>query len=272
MAPNITTQPASTIVTVGQSATFSVAASGTAPLTYQWQQNGSAISGATSASYTTPPTSMFDNGSTYSVVVSNPAGNATSSSATLTVQMPPNITTQPANQTVIAGQAATFSVVASGTAPLSYQWQKNGSAISGAISTSYTTPAATAADSGSTFGVVVSNSAGSATSNSATLTVQSPPNITTQPANQTVNVGQVATFSVVASGTAPLTYQWQKNGTPISGATSASYTTPATTANDNGATVHRDGQQHRGEYSKHERHVDGPGAAKRSRRNRRIRP
>ena len=98
---------------------------------------------------------------------------------------------------------------------MTYQWQKNASAISGATSTSYTTPATTAADSGSTFGVVVSNSAGSATSNSATLTVQSPPSITTQPANQTVNVGQVATFSVLASGTAPLTYQWQKNGTPI---------------------------------------------------------
>lgn len=85
----------------------------------------------------------------------------------------PYITTQPASQTVTAGQTATFSVVASGTSPLSYQWQKNGSNITGATSFSYTTPATTAADSGATFDAVVSNSAGSATSNTATLTVTS---------------------------------------------------------------------------------------------------
>jgi len=236
VAPDITTPPANTIVTVGQSATFSVVASGTAPLSYQWQQNGSAISGAITASYTTPPTSMLGNGSTYSVLVSNPVGSTPSSAATLTVQAPPNITTQPANQTVNVGQVATFSVVASGTAPLSYQWQKNGTAINGATSASYTTPATTANDNGATFGVMVSNVAGNTASTSATLTVQVPPSIGTQPVNQTVIAGQPATFSIVAAGTAPLSYQWQKNGSTISGAISASYTTPATVATDNGAT------------------------------------
>jgi len=205
VAPDITTPPANTIVTVGQSATFSVVASGTAPLSYQWQQNGSAISGAITASYTTPPTSMLGNGSTYSVLVSNPVGSTPSSAATLTVQAPPNITTQPANQTVNVGQVATFSVVASGTAPLSYQWQKNGTAINGATSASYTTPATTANDNGATFGVMVSNVAGNTASTSATLTVQVPPSIGTQPVNQTVIAGQPATFSIVAAGTAPLT-------------------------------------------------------------------
>jgi hypothetical protein len=85
--------------------------------------------------------------------------------------VPPSITTQPASQTVTAGQTATFSVAASGTAPLSYQWQKNGVNISGATSASYTTPATTAADNGATFKVVVANSAGSAASSEATLTV-----------------------------------------------------------------------------------------------------
>jgi len=84
---------------------------------------------------------------------------------------PPSITTQPVNRTVAAGQSATFSVTAAGTAPLTYQWQKNGVNIAGATASSYTTPPATTADSGSTFRVVVSNAAGSATSNSATLTV-----------------------------------------------------------------------------------------------------
>jgi hypothetical protein len=83
----------------------------------------------------------------------------------------PYINTQPANQTVTAGQTATFNVTASGTAPLSYQWQKNGADITGATSASYTTLATTTADSGEQFRVVISNSAGNATSNTATLTV-----------------------------------------------------------------------------------------------------
>ncbi len=162
------------MVTAGQTATFSVSASGTAPLSYQWRKNTTNISGATAASYTTPATTAPDNGAKFDVVVSNGAGSATSNQAILTVNaapVAPTITTQPANQTVTAGQTATFSVVASGTAPLTYQWQKNGSAISGATATSYTTPVTTTADSGELFRVVVSNSAGSVTSNSATLTV-----------------------------------------------------------------------------------------------------
>jgi len=83
----------------------------------------------------------------------------------------PYINTQPANQTVTAGQTATFSVVAAGTPPLNYQWQKNGADINGATASSYTTPVTTAANSGEMFRVVVSNSAGNVTSNSATLTV-----------------------------------------------------------------------------------------------------
>src|SRR5207245_2685828 len=111
----------------------------------------------------------------------------------------PTITTPPANQTVTAGQTASFSVVAAGTAPLSYQWQKNGANIAGAISSSYTTPATTTADSGSTFRVVVTNTAGTVTSAAATLTVNAAavaPTITAPPANQTVTAGQTASFSV----------------------------------------------------------------------------
>src|SRR5207302_6522465 len=137
--------------------------------------------------------------------------------------------------TITAGQTATFSVTATGTAPLSYQWQKNGAAISGATSSTYTTPATTASDNGAQFTVVVSNSAGSATSNAAILTVNSPPAVTTQPVNQTVAAGQAASFSVTATGTAPLSYQWKKNGTNISGATVSSYATPPTIASDSGA-------------------------------------
>ena len=242
IAPGFSSQPANQSVAAGQTAAFSAMATGTAPLAYQWQKNSANISGATSASYTTPATVSGDNGAAFRVVVTNSAGSATSNAATLTVTaapVRPSITTQPANQTTSAGQTATFSVVAAGTAPLTYQWEKNGANISGATSASYTTPAAVSGDNGATFRVVITNSAGNLTSNSATLTVTTTPvgpSITTQPANQTVTAGQTATFSVVAAGTAPLTYQWQKNAANISGATSASYTTPATVSGDSGAT------------------------------------
>jgi hypothetical protein len=233
--PTISTQPASQTVSSGQTATFSVVALGTAPLSYQWQKAGANIGGATAATYTTPATTSADNGSLFDVVVSNSLGSVTSNSVTLNVNSLPTITTQPSNQTVTAGQKATFTVVASGMGSLSYQWQKGGVNITGATSTSYTTPATVASDNGSQFQVIVSDTGGSVTSNDATLTVNSPPAITSQPSNETVTVGQTATFTVIATGTAPLSYQWKKGGTNISGATSASYTTPATTSSDNGS-------------------------------------
>ena len=151
----------------------------------------------------------------------------------------PGFAIQPASQTVTVGQTAVFSVTVTGTGPFTYQWQKNSANISGATFSSYTTPAAVSGDNGATFRVAVTNSVGTAMSNSGTLTVNPAPvapNITTQPANQTVTVGQTATFSVIAAGTAPLTYQWQKNNVNISGGTLASYTTPATASGDSGAT------------------------------------
>src|ERR1700675_2565776 len=151
------------------------------------------------------------------------------------VTTPPSITTQPVDKTVTVGQTAYFSVKATGTAPLSYQGRKNGANITGATSASYTTPATTAADNGALFSVVVSNSAGSVTSNNATLTVKTPPTITTQPVNTTVTVGQTANFTVTATGTTPLFYQWKKNGVNITGATNPLYTPPPTTPTDNGS-------------------------------------
>jgi hypothetical protein len=242
VGPTITAQPTSQSVTVGQTATFNVTATGTAPLMYQWQKNGGNISGATAASYTTPATIAGDSGATFDVVVSNTVGSQTSTMATLTVNagpVGPTITAQPTSQSVTVGLTATFNVTATGTAPLMYQWQKNGGNISGATAASYTTPATIAGDSGAKFDVVVSNTVGSQTSTMATLTVNAGPvgpTITAQPTSQSVTLGQTATFSVTATGTAPLMYQWQKNGGNISGATAASYTTPATVAGDSGAT------------------------------------
>jgi hypothetical protein len=150
----------------------------------------------------------------------------------------PRILTQPVSQVVTAGQVATFFVSVSGATSVLYQWEKNGAAIAGATSFSYSTSATNTSDSGSQFTVTVSNSYGSATSNAASLTVNASivaPAISIQPANQTVLASQSAIFSVAVTGTAPITYQWTKNGGSISGATASTYTTPPTTSSDNGA-------------------------------------
>jgi hypothetical protein len=180
VAPTITTQPTSQTVTAGQTATFSVLASGTAPLSYQWQNaaTNANISGATSSSYSIPNTTTSESGMQFRVVVSNGVSPAaTSNTVTLTVNAAsaaPTITTQPTSQTVTAGQTATFSVAASGTSPLSYQWQNaaTNANISGATSSSYSIPNTTTSESGMQFRVVVSNGVSpAATSNTVTLTV-----------------------------------------------------------------------------------------------------
>src|ERR1700730_3700911 len=230
VTPSITTQPMSQVVTVGQTASFNVVATGTTPLSYQWRKNSVAIAGASSSSYITPATISSDNGAQFTVVVSNTAGNVTSSAATLAVSaapVAPSISTQPASQTVTVGQTASFNVVATGTTPLSYQWRKNSVAIAGASSSSYITPATISSHNGAQFTVVVSITAGSVTSSAATLAVSAAPvapSISTQPASQTVTVGQTASFNVVATGTTPLSYQWRKNSVASAGATSSSYT------------------------------------------------
>jgi hypothetical protein len=414
-APNITAQPVNVAVTAGQTATFGVTATGTAPLTYQWMENGTNISGATAASYTTPATSLADSGTTFSVVVSNSVSNVTSNSAVLTVtaaNAAPIISAfSPANPvTVAAGTTQSFSVSpwdADGDA-LSYAWKIDGATVpvtinamnysptsadagshsiivtvsdgkGGTVSQTWAVTVTTASSAtaafvqadtatqgswkgkygadgynvianatsypvyatvsasgksdwtwnGSTADVRALQKAGAATDrisacwfsggsftvdvnltdggthrlafycldgdtnarrqrvevldagSGAVLDTQNlntpfdggvylvwdirghvnvtftctgpynavlsglffggsgstpvPPAITAQPAGVTVAAGQTATFSVTATGTAPFSYQWMKNGTNISGATSASYTTPATSLTDSGS-------------------------------------
>ena len=230
IAPAITKQPAAITVTVGQTASFTVEATGTSPI-FQWKKGDSDISGATSSTYTTPAASLADSGTKYSVVVSNELGTVTSNDASLTVTVKPAITTQPVSQVVATGQTASFSVAATGTEPLAYQWKKDGTNIAGATSSTYK-PVSSSALNGAKFSVVVTNSAGTVTSNEAVLSDVA---IGTQPAAQSVVVAQTASFSVTAGGTGPFTYQWKKNGSDIAGATSSTYTTPATVIGDNGA-------------------------------------
>ena len=176
--------------------------------------------------------------------LSNVAGFASPGSHTIcdinlvAAAVAPAISAQPLNVAVKAGQTANFWIASTGTAPLTYQWKKNGAAISGATSSNYTTPVTVMGDNAAQFTAVVTNSAGTATSNSAILTVTAPvvaPSITSQPMSQAITAGQAATFSVATTGTAPMTYQWNRNGSAIGGAVSSSYTTALVTSADNAA-------------------------------------
>jgi hypothetical protein len=159
--------------------------------------------------------------------------------ATAPLISPPTIATHPASRSVQAGGSATFTVAATSAVALSYQWSKSGLALNGATGSSHTIPNVTAADAGN-YSVVVSNSAGSATSSVAVLTVTPAPTTPTTPttppaangapaiaagpASQTTNSGGNVTLSVTASGNNPLSYQWLKDGQEIPGATSATLT------------------------------------------------
>ena len=228
--PAITTAPVGTTILAGSNVTFTVTATGTAPLAYQWLKNGGVIAGATAATLTLTKVSATD-AANYSVAVTNAVGSATSSAATLIVLVPPAITTQPANISVTQGNNAAFAVTATGTAPLNFQWLKNGVPISGANSNVLTLSVVTTNDAAS-YSVVVTNIVGTLASSSATLTVLVPPTILSQPVSATILAGSNVTFTVVASGTPPLTYQWQKNGGNISGATTATLTLANVSAAD----------------------------------------
>jgi hypothetical protein len=155
-------------------AAFSVAASGTVPLSYQWYFNtNTALSGQTATNLSVA-NAQATNAGTYNVRVSNAGGGVTSAVATLTVLLPPAITTQPQSQTVLVSNNVTFTVGASGTPPLTYQWYYNTNAlIPNATNATHGINAATTNDSGA-YSVRVNNPYGAVTSSIATLTVNVP--------------------------------------------------------------------------------------------------
>lgn len=167
--------------------------------------------------------------------VSNTAGGVNSNTATATVLTPVAISSHPASISIANGNTTTFSVSASGSSP-AFQWYSGNTGntanpISGATSSSYTTPSLTTTTS---YWVRVSNPVSATDSNTATATVFTAPGITTHPASATVASGSTKTFSVTATGTSPA-YQWYAGNSgdmsnPINSATSSSYTTPALTS------------------------------------------
>ncbi|HOX03830.1 MAG TPA: immunoglobulin domain-containing protein [Verrucomicrobiota bacterium] len=218
--PTILVQPQSQTAIVGATVTFNVTADGTQPIRYQWRRNGSDLSGATNASMSIANVQMVNAGA-YTVVVSNPGGSIESSGATLVVHTQVAIKVQPQSQVVHPGDTVTFSVEATGTGTLRYQWRKDGIDISGQNHLLFVLKDVQPANAG-LYTVVVSNAVSSVESSGAILTVRAGPEITTQPASQTVVAGSNAVFTVAAAGTEPLGYQWSKESVPIAGATNSS--------------------------------------------------
>ncbi|MBS1689573.1 MAG: hypothetical protein JSS96_12675, partial [Bacteroidetes bacterium] len=257
-APSITTQPSSSTICAGSNTSFSVVASGTG-LSYQWQVDqglgfanvsGSVYGGATSSSLSITGATSTMNNYMYRVIVSNISGADTSATADLTVVTAPTILIPPSDVIMCAGGNTTFSVSASSTATINYQWQVDqgsgfanvsGAEYSGATTNTLTITGATAAMSGYNYRVVATSVGAcnpSVSSTSALLTVNSLPAITTQPASSlSVCAGSSTSLSVGATGTG-ISYQWQLNTGSgfgnIPGATSATLALTSVSAAMNG--------------------------------------
>lgn len=161
-----------------------------------------------------------------------------SAALALAIQAPyaPNITEHPADQTANLGADVSMTVVASGTAPFSYQWSKDGNDLDGKTSATLNLASVSTADEGS-YSVRVSNAAGVDSSNAAELTINTPPVILTQPRSQNVVLGSSASFSVEVESSTAVTYQWRKNGVEIAGATSRVFSIPTTGGDDSASYI-----------------------------------
>ncbi|MBT3842823.1 MAG: hypothetical protein HN969_09075 [Verrucomicrobia bacterium] len=167
--PMITGSPADLSLNQGGTVVFQVEASGTETLRYQWRLNGQLVPGATAAKL--PITNVqLDQSGAYTVTVSNAFGDATSAPANLVVNIPVSIHSLPPNQTAVAGESVIFKVTASGTEPLSYQWQFNGTDISGANNPELEL-AEVQPDQAGVYTVTVNNEAGTVASSPISLVV-----------------------------------------------------------------------------------------------------
>jgi alpha-tubulin suppressor-like RCC1 family protein len=238
--PAITSAPTNQSIPAGNNLTLSASVSGMLPIAYQWQFNGTNLDGATNSALLLSDLQYSASGS-YTLVVSNGAGTVTSSPAILTVvPSPPTVTQPPFSQTGYYGISTSFSVAATGTEPLSYQWQFNGTNLDGATGTTLTITNPQPASAGP-YQVVVSNSVGIAISPSAIFTINDPaPSVLPLPASKSVFQG--GSTSIVASATGyALRYQWRLNGTNlahgsfVSGATGPTLTLPKARTNQSGS-------------------------------------
>jgi hypothetical protein len=177
-------------------------------------EGGAPIPGATAVTLEIAKAQVGDAGA-YRVTVTNAAGSTLSDAATLVVRVPPAITQQPQSQGVVVGAPVTFTVQATGDPAVTYQWLKDGVALAGKTQPTLAIEAAATTDAGS-YTVEVANDAGKVTSVAAVLTVAAQlvaPAIIKAPQSVVVTEGAPASFSVTASGSTPLSYQWKKGQT-----------------------------------------------------------
>lgn len=218
--PRVTAQPESQTAVSGQSITFAAAADGY-PTATQWQRsndggtNWNDIPGATTATYTLQPTPA-DNGTQYRTMFTNAAGASGTEPATLTVTYAPNITRQPRTLLVAPGQNATLTASADASPAATVHWQRSSDGgaswtdVAGAVTGNYTV-AVTPADDNTQYRAVFTNSVGSVASSVATISLQCPPMLSTQPADIYAVAGGTATFTSVASCHPTPTQQWQQS-------------------------------------------------------------
>lgn len=230
----ITTQPSSQSLNAGASASMTVAATGTAPISYQWYYSGTAISGATSSTLNLASVSAANAGNYYAIV-KNPGSTATSTTAALTVKAvtPLTLNSQPVSTSVYEGGSATFALNASSSNAITYTWYKNGVAT-GSNSNSLAISNATLGSAG-TYSCRITDGTTTIDCSPFTLTVNEIVRITSQPSNQALNAGASAAMSIAATGTAPISYQWYRNGSALIGATTSTLNLANVSTTDSGS-------------------------------------
>jgi hypothetical protein len=218
--PTIDQQPSSVAACEGGTATLTIAATASnAPITFQWRKDGATLAGMIGTSLVIDPVTVGDAG-TYDVLVTDGCGSLISAPASLTVNAV-TITQQPASQQACPGGMVTFVVGATGANPLAYQWRKGGLDIPGETASSLTLDPVAPADAGSYTARVTDAGGCSKTSAAAALTVLEGVAIQSQPQGLTACKHLSASFAVTATGSAPLSYQWRRNGQDLPGQTAS---------------------------------------------------
>ncbi|MDR0902688.1 MAG: immunoglobulin domain-containing protein, partial [Opitutaceae bacterium] len=240
IAPVILTQPVTQVKAKGDPVTFAVSATGLGTLAFQWLHSGSVIPLATGSSFTIPATVPDDRG-WYEVMVSHAAGAGSVMSAPGALifadeAVPLAVTSLQLipSSTVHTGTAVSMMVSGTGTEPITYQWLKSGSVITGATSGTFTIDPVVPADSGG-YSVQLNDLAGNpVVSGTLELAVLGPPVILEQPASQVIAGSGSAGFFVSATSVSPMAYQWYRDGAEIPGATGAAHNIPHAQVGDAG--------------------------------------